>query len=153
VQLFRGRYKAVLVDKDSHLLEILRYIHRNPLGAGIVKTLGNYSWSSHQGYMSRAKKWSWLHKDDLLATLTTTKKRQRSAYIDFVSKKVPEEIKKFYSLKNLPSILGSDLFKESIRDKFPNLANQPEIPESKALAPSATRWFWQYVIFTRFPGK
>ncbi|MBU1687677.1 MAG: transposase, partial [Proteobacteria bacterium] len=69
-QLFRGRYKAVLVEDDSHLLEVLRYIHRNPLRAGIVKALGDYRWSSHQGYLSPAKKWSWLHKDGLLTRLT-----------------------------------------------------------------------------------
>jgi len=54
--LFRGRYKAVLIDADNHVLEVLRYIHRNPLKAGIVKTPDDYSWSSHQGYMSQAKK-------------------------------------------------------------------------------------------------
>lgn len=138
-QLFRGRYKAVLVDDDRHLLEVLRYIHRNPLRAGIVKTLSDYSWSSHQGYMSWAKKWAWLHKNDLLAMLTTTRKRQRSAYVDFVSKGEPEEIERFYSLKNLPSILGSNLFKESIREKFSDLVNQPEIPEAKVLAPDAEK--------------
>jgi len=79
-QLFRGHYKAVLIDADNHLLEVLRYIHRNPLKAGIVKTLEEYSWSSHRGYMSWAKKWSWLHKDELLAMLTLVRKRQRSLY-------------------------------------------------------------------------
>ncbi len=54
-QLFRGRYKAELVDGDSHLLEVLRYIHRNPVRAGIVKTLNDYPWSSYHGYLSKAK--------------------------------------------------------------------------------------------------
>jgi len=152
-QLFRGRYKAVLVDDDSHLLEVLRYIHRNPLRAGIVKTLGDYSWSSHQGYMSRAKKWSWLHKDGLLAMLTAIKKSQKSTYIDFVSKGEPEEIERFFSLKNLPSILGSDLFKESIRDKFSDLVNQPEIPESKVLAPDAEKVILAVCDFYRVSRK
>ncbi len=40
--LFRGRYKAVLVDSDSHLLEVLRYIHRNPLRARLVKRLDDF---------------------------------------------------------------------------------------------------------------
>ena len=138
-QLFRGRYKAVLVDDDSHLLEVLRYIHRNPLRAGIVNILGDYRWSSHQGYLSQAKKWSWLHKVDLLTMLTPMKTKQRSAYIDFVSKGEPEKIERFYSLKKLPSILGSDSFKEFVREKYSELINQAEIPESKALAPDAKR--------------
>ena len=83
-QLFRGRYKAVLVDADSHLLEVLRYIHRNPLRAGIAKNLNAFTWSSHQAYISKAKKWEWLHKDFLLAMLSIKKSKWRTAYIDFV---------------------------------------------------------------------
>jgi len=136
-QLFRGRYKAVLVDSDSYLLEVMRYIHGNPLNAGIVETLGDYRWSSHQGYLSRAEKWSWLYKDDLLSMLTSAKTRQKSAYLDFVSRGEPREIEKFYSLKNLPPVLGSESFKAFIKEKFCGLANKPEIPESRFLAPDA----------------
>ncbi len=138
-QLFRGRYKAVLVDSDNHLLEVLRYIHLNPLRASIIKSLRDYSWSSHQGYLSRAGKWSWLQKEDLLSMLTSVKTKQKSSYTDFVSQGEPEEITAFYSLKNMPSILGSDLFKELIRDRFPDLMNNVEIPEAKAFAPVAEK--------------
>ncbi len=51
-QLFRGRYKSIIVDGDSYLLELLRYIHRNPLEAEIVEKLNKYNWSSHM-YLSR----------------------------------------------------------------------------------------------------
>jgi len=148
-QLFRGRYKSVLVEADNHLLEALRYIHKNPLKSGMINTLSAYRWSSHQGYVSKAKKWSWLHKDDILTMLSPTKKRQKSAYLDFVAQGEPEEIEKFYSLKNLPSILGSDLFKETIRDNFYALANQPEIPESKFLAPNVNRVILAVCTFYR----
>ncbi len=53
-QLFRGRYKAILVEGDSYLLELLRYIHRNPLEAGLIEVLDRYPWSSHRGYLSGA---------------------------------------------------------------------------------------------------
>ena len=65
-QLFRGRYKSILIDAESYLLELIRYIHRNPIEAGLEKQLGKYSWSSHQGYLSDAKKWDWLYKDFVL---------------------------------------------------------------------------------------
>ena len=71
--------------------------------------------------------------------LATAKIKQRLAYIDLVSKGEQEEIERFYSLKKLPSILGSDLFKEFVREKYSDLINQPEIPESKALAPDADK--------------
>ena len=64
--LFRGRYKSILVDSDAYLLELLRYIHRNPIEAGIVNRLDSFQWSSHKGYLSRSEKWNWLHKEYVL---------------------------------------------------------------------------------------
>ncbi len=133
-QLFRGRYKAVVVDDDIYLLEVLRYIHRNPLRAGIAKDVDDFLWSSHKGYVSRAKKWDWLYKDCLLAMFSNKRNLAMKAYAGFIKEFEPEEIKKFYSKKNLPSILGDEDFKEWIKDKFKNLRFNREIPESKALA-------------------
>ncbi len=135
-QLFCGRYKAVLVEDDSHLLEVLRYIHRNPLKVDTVKSFQDYPWSSHRGYLSMAKKYAWLHKDYLLTMLSEKKSRQKAAYIDFVSLDEPEEIEKFYSQKKLPSILGSDSFKEFLKEKFAHMGFQKEIPESKIFSTS-----------------
>ena len=135
-QLFRGRYKAVLIDADSYLLEVLRYIHRNPIRAGIAEKLNDFAWSSHRGYISGAKKWEWLHKDFPLSMLSSSKNRRKSAYIDFVSLDEPKEIKRFYSLKNQPSVLGDKAFREWIKEKFSDLQLQEEIPESRMLAPS-----------------
>ena len=59
--LFRGRYKSILVNADSYVLQLVRYIHRNPLKAGLVKRLDQYVWSSHKGYLSKIKKWNWLY--------------------------------------------------------------------------------------------
>jgi len=136
-QLFRGRYKAVLIDADNHLLEVLRYIHRNPLRAGLGKDLQDYSYSSHHGYMSTAKKWDWLKKDILLSMFSKNKTDQKTAYLDFVSLGEPKEIERFYSLTNLPSVLGSDPFKQWIKEKFKHLSDQDEIPRSRDLAPTA----------------
>ncbi len=135
-QLFRGRYKAVLIEADNHLPEVLRYIHRNPLRAGIVNRLHDFVWSSHHGYISKAKKWNWLFKDFLLLMLSDRKSKIKSAYIDFVSQVEPAGIERFYSLKNLPSTLGSDSFKEWIKEKFSHLRFQNEVPDSRQLAPT-----------------
>ena len=62
-QLFKGRYKAIVVESDSYALELVRYIHRNPLEAGVVDNLQKYQWSSHKPYLSNAKKWQWLYKE------------------------------------------------------------------------------------------
>ncbi len=135
-QLFRGRYKAVLIEADNYLLEVLRYVHRNPLRAGITKNINDFAWSSHLGYISNAKKWKWLHKDFLLAMISTAKSKRKSLYIDFVIQDEPEVIERFYSLKNLPSILGNDSFKEWVKEQFTHLLFKEEITKSRELAPS-----------------
>ena len=134
-QLFRGRYKAVCVDGDSYLLEVLRYIHRNPLKAGLVKNLDDFKWSSHKGYTSRAKKWDWLYKNFMLAMFSGKIGQAKKAYIEFVSQRESGEIDKFYSKKYLSSVLGDDDFKEWIKEKFQDLRFHREIPESRVLAP------------------
>ncbi len=51
--VFQGRYKSILVDKDSYLLELTRYIHLNPVRAGMVKKPEEYQWSSYKGYLTK----------------------------------------------------------------------------------------------------
>ena len=60
--LLRGRYKSILIDADSYLLQVKLYIHRNPVTAGLKKKL-DYSWSSHKAYLSNAKEWDWISKE------------------------------------------------------------------------------------------
>lgn len=49
--LFQGRYKAMLVQDDAYLLALVRYIHMNPVEAGLCKAPSDYRWSSHRHYM------------------------------------------------------------------------------------------------------
>lgn len=49
--LFQGRYKAILCDRESYLLELVRYIHLNPARAGLVRGIDRYRWSSHPIYL------------------------------------------------------------------------------------------------------
>ncbi len=129
----------MLIDADRYLLEVLRYIHRNPQRAGLVGQLSDFAWSSHKGYISRSEKWNWLHRDLLLSMISAAKNQQKSRYLDFVSLEELESIECFYSRKNMSSILGSNEFKESIKEKFKHLQYQDEIPQSRELAPSPDR--------------
>ena len=138
-QLFRGRFKAVVVDNDNYLLEVLRYIHQNPMKAGMVKSVDDFTWSSHKGYCSRAKRWDWLHKGVLLSMFSDKSNKAKKAYMQFMLEQEPEEIEAFYSKKNLSSILGGDDFKDWIKEKFQNLRFKQEIPESKELALSSKK--------------
>lgn len=58
--LFRGRYLAKLVDEDCYQLLVTRYIHLNPVEAGIVENPADYRWSSYRAYLGLAKDSDWL---------------------------------------------------------------------------------------------
>src|SRR5207237_1594742 len=53
--LFEGRYKAIVCDPDSYLLELVRYIHLNPVRAAMVKRPGECRWSGHREYLGKEK--------------------------------------------------------------------------------------------------
>jgi putative transposase len=53
--LFEGRYKAIMCDRDSYLLELVRYIHLNPVRAKVVKRPGDWQWSGHREYLGKEK--------------------------------------------------------------------------------------------------
>lgn len=53
--LFQDRFKSEPVENDSHFLTVMRYIHQNPIKAGICKSLDGYKFSSYSEYINRAK--------------------------------------------------------------------------------------------------
>jgi len=135
-QLFRGRYKSILVEEDSHLLELLRYIHRNPVRAKICKSVEQYPWTSHHGYVSNAKKWEWLHKRFLLGMFAGQAGKAKMAYVEFVQNRDSLEVTEFFSKKNLASVFGSADFVEWLKGKFYQQKLHAEVPESLQLAPT-----------------
>ncbi len=136
-QLFRGRYKSILVCNDSHLLQMVRYIHKNPVKAGMVKEMPDYEWSSYKGYLSYSKKWKWLHKDYIFSMITPKKKGRLKPFIEFMQENDSQEVTDLFSKKNLPSIFGPKSFITKIREKYYFSKTDYEIPESKSLAPSS----------------
>jgi putative transposase len=134
-QLFRGRYKAILVGEDSYLLQLVRYIHNNPLRAGIVQSAEQYEWSSHGGYLSKAKKWDWLHKQFLLSMFSKDQKYQLQLYRSFMAEDENKTFLDRMNLKRLPSVLGDNTFVNTIKERFFERKRHIEVPESKRLAP------------------
>lgn len=77
--LFEGRYRAVLVDADEHLLRLTRYIHLNPSRAGMVADPVDYPWSGHRAYLGLAVV-PWLTTDFTLRVLGPDMRRARREY-------------------------------------------------------------------------
>jgi len=135
-QLFRGRYKSILVCNDSHLLQLMRYIHKNPVKADMVKGMSDYEWSSYKGYLSYAKKWNWLHKDYIFSMITPKKRGRLKPFIEFMQKDDSEEVTRLFSLKKLPSFFGPESFITGIKEKYYFKKKSYEVPESKRLSPT-----------------
>ena len=138
-QLFRGRYKSILVEVDSYLLQLLRYIHKNPLRAGLCEDLNKYEWSSHRGYLSDAKRWDWLYKEFPLSLFAKDLKDSRREYKKFMGEDEGKRISQIFQKKRLPSILGKEDFVYWVKNSFFERKVHVEVPDSKLLAPDKER--------------
>ncbi len=84
--LFQNRYKSIICDLDPYLLELVRYIHLNPLRAGLVKNLDeleDYPWCGH-GILTGKQKNEWQEKDFVLGFFGSKGKKAVRAYREFV---------------------------------------------------------------------
>jgi len=64
--VLQGRFKALLVDKDRHLLELSRYLVLHPVRAGLVKPAADWGWSSYRAMMGKAAIPRWLAAEESL---------------------------------------------------------------------------------------
>lgn len=136
-QLFRGRYQSILVSDDTYLLQLVRYIHKNPIKAGLVKDAKDYRWSSYKGYLSDANKWQWLYKNFILSMIAPQNKGRLKPFIEYMQENDSTDVEKLFSLKKLPSIFGPESFVTKIKESYYFKKKDYEIPESKKLAPTA----------------
>ena len=127
--LFRGRYKAIVIDGEEYFLSVVRYIHRNPLRAGVVSDLDRYRWSSHWGYLNPTQCPGWLSRGAVLARFGNLREYQR-----FMHEKIEQEVEEFYRGPYLKPVLGRDEFIARVKDKLGDRARvEPEKPESRRI--------------------
>jgi REP element-mobilizing transposase RayT len=113
--LFERRHRALLVQRDEHLLELVRYIHLNPVRAGMVEGPGDYRWSSHPAYADGTCS-EWLTVDRVLALFGPTAGQARAAYAAFMKAPVDEGLWQLLRTgrDDDPRVLGDDDFVRSI---------------------------------------
>ena len=118
--LFQGRYKAIVIEKDSYLIELSRYIHLNPWrvrGGGGRDPL-RYRWSSVRAYVGREKAPQWLETDEILGLFGQKRGRAQRAYGEFVREGMTKGIKTPWEDVRWQSLLGSSSFVEQIEGRF-----------------------------------
>ena len=115
--LFRGRYKAILVQEDEYLTHLVRYIHLNPVQANLVHDPKDYRWSSHKHYL-KAKDEEWLRVTDTLKYFSRSIRAAKKAYLNFIQDGIDPKTKAFFSLKKPGVIFGDVDFVESVKKKY-----------------------------------
>jgi putative transposase len=114
--LFQGRYKAILCDKDAYLLELVRYIHLNPIRSNIVRNLKIYRWVSHQTYLE-GKRDGLIDEDLVLGQFGRTRSVARRRYNDFIREGLNlDHQAKYYEVKD-QRFLGDQDFLKRIESK------------------------------------
>jgi len=125
--VFQGRFKAILVDAGSYLDSLSRYIHRNPVRAGLASRAWDYPWSSCRYFVQAKQIPAWLEVDRILAGFGRTKAVARRRYAAYVS-----EIDAINPLDEVVggSVLGSESFLQWLeRTVLPKRSRTRDIPD------------------------
>lgn len=127
--VFQGRYKAILVERDSYLLELARYVVLNPLRAKMVKRLELWRWSSYLATCGQEASPVWLQPDWILAQFGQRRSSAIAKYVSFV-----------HEGARLPSVwaqlqgqiyLGSEDFVRKMQAKIEQKPTLDEIPRAQ----------------------
>ncbi len=115
--IFQGRYKAILVDAENYLLELVRYIHLNPVRAKLVTFPHEYNWSSHNVYLGR-EKLTWLSTNWVLSHFGDDYSVAKDRYEEFVNDGIVQEYSnQFYLGRTDSRVLGDDDFFENAEEQ------------------------------------
>lgn len=115
--LFQGRYKALLIDVDNYLLELSRYIHLNPVRAGITEKPGGYRYSSYRAYIS-PKGEALVFRDLLWSMVTREIKDGPRYYREFVETALTEKPRSPFGEIYGGVILGGKEFIEEVLQRL-----------------------------------
>jgi putative transposase len=114
--LFQGRYKAILCDRDRYQLSLVKYIHLNPVRAGIVEAPEAYPWSSHHYYLLPDDKTGIVDTDAVLEMFSGDRGAAKSFYQDFVKADASIPREEVYATVE-QRILGDEHFVEKVFKK------------------------------------
>jgi putative transposase len=124
--LLEGRFKAILVERESYLLELCRYVVLNPVRAGMVKEPGAWKWSSYQATAGPRKEPDYLTTDWILGLFNNKKAAARKQYRQFVREGI--HLRSPWNELRGQVILGGEGFVEKFKDFLDGKKKVKEIP-------------------------
>jgi REP element-mobilizing transposase RayT len=128
--VFQGRFKAILVQRETHLLEISRYVVRNPVRAGLVASPGDWAWSSYRATAGLEPGPEWLDAAPVLERLGTRRAAAVARYREFVADGGGSAYDPWSQVVG-QMYLGSPAFAEAMRAAHPSPENAREIPRTQ----------------------
>ena len=125
--VFQGRFKAYLVDQDAYGLELVRYIHLNPVRARMVKTPQAYRWSSHRAFLGE-QYLPWLTTDWVLGQFGTRMGIARRRFAAFVmAGRAEGHSQRFYGGTFDSRVIGEADFVNKVLPKAPEPTRRPTL--------------------------
>lgn len=111
---FEGRYRSILVQNQSYLLRLIRYIHNNPVFANICSSMVEYRWSSDVFY--RMNLGNLVNIEELLEMFSSDRLKSVKTYKELMDEPV-EDYKILKEEFEQEEIIGTEEFKESLNEK------------------------------------
>jgi len=136
--LLEGRFKAILVERAAHDWELTRYIHLNPVRAGIAETPEAYPWGSCRFYLGRGQAPRWLAWQEVLSQHATTLRAARRAYTRFLAEGLAQSPESPLKGVVASTLLGSESFVETVRDWLANKLPDRDVPAARELQEEVT---------------
>ena len=130
--LFQGRFKALLVDRDSYLLELCRYVVLNPVRAGMVKRPADYQWSSYRATAGLVQAADFLSTGWVLSQFGKQRAATRRKYAAFVEDGI-DRPGPWGEVRN-QILLGGERFVREMAEKLGNSRDLKEVPRAQRFA-------------------
>ncbi|HWC65809.1 MAG TPA: transposase [Thermoanaerobaculia bacterium] len=146
--LLQGRYHAVLVERDPHLLELCRYVVLNPVRAGLVAGPEKWAWSSYRATAGLSPAPPWLEVDETLSVFARSRAKARGLYRTFVSEgrgaPSPEDAVRhqiYLGGEDFLQEMGKRLEDRAISKDVPSTQRNPAAPDFEKIRRAVAREF------------
>lgn len=136
--LLQGRYKAIVVEADAYATELSRYLHLNPVRAGMVTVPDDYPWMSYR-YYTKEEPPSWLATGFILSYFGNKQEKAKEKYRQFVQEVIDAEYPSPLQGAIASTILGSEEFVTEIQDShLSNKIPDRDLPSLRELTAKPT---------------
>ncbi len=112
--LFQDRYKSESVEEDAYVLALIRYIHQNPVKAGMVESAGDYPWSSYNGYLEAENCFAEvIETKTVLGLLSDHESVAKERFTEYMNEEAEEE---FLDVVEKDDVMEEEMAKELYED-------------------------------------